>query len=150
MSGQAQKPDSNSGVDIQSYAPHGNLVPRNYELSPQLTRLEREFHAIVRKFLQSTRADEFNASYLDGVIAAAEQEAMADLTRQRADHESTVTHLVEQLWRGDRIKAEARLAQNCQELEECRQELERLERVFYRGTSLARDRAPVKEKEASE
>lgn len=149
MSGRTLRPGGNPGVEVWSYAPHGELTPRHYELSPHLTRLEREFHAIARKFLQHTRADEFNASYLDGVIAAAEQEALADLARQRVDHVGAVTHLVEKLWRGDRIKAETRLAQNRTELEECQQELKRLERVFYRGTSLARAEAPIEEKEAT-
>lgn len=150
MSRRAQRPGSDPGVEIRSYAPHGDLTPRTYELPPHLTRLEENFRAIVRKFLQNTRADEFNASYLDGVIAAAEQEALADLARQRANHRGAAIQLVERLWQGDRIKAEARLAQNREELEECRLELERLERVFYRGTSLARAEAPVMKKEEME
>ena len=50
-----------------------------------------------------------------------------------------IIHLIERLWRGDKIKAEAKLAQNRDELLACERELARLEQVYHRGTSLAED-----------
>ena len=123
-------------VEIQNYAPNISLTPQDYVLSSHMLALESNFHSIVQAFFKNTNIDEFNASFIDGVIASTEREALADLSRQRADHAGKINHLIEKLWRGDKIKADAKLAQNISELQECESELMRLERIFNRGTSM--------------
>lgn len=131
-----EKPNVSHEVEIQNYAPNVSLTPQDYKLSAHLSELELNFQSIVQSFFGSTHIDEFNASFIDGVISSAEREALADLCRQKADHEGKINHLIDKLWRGDKIKAEAKLAQNRSELQECEKELERLERIYYHGTSM--------------
>lgn len=131
-----EEPHEAHEVEIQNYAPNISLTPQDYVLSSHLLELESNFHSIVQAFFKNTNIDEFNASFIDGVIASTEREALADLSRQRADHAGKINHLIEKLWRGDKIKAEAKLAQNRSELQECERELMRLERIYYQGTSM--------------
>ncbi len=123
-------------VEVQSYAPNISLTPRDYELSAHLLDLEMNFHSIVQVFFKNTNIDEFNATYIDGVISSAEREALADLGQQKADHIGKINHLIEKIWRGDKIKAESKLAQNKRELQECERTLKQLERIYYHGTSM--------------
>lgn len=123
-------------VEVQSYAPNISLTPRDYELSAHLLDLEMNFHSIVQAFFKNTNIDEFNATYIDGVISSAEREALADLGQQKADHIGKINHLIEKIWRGDKIKAESKLAQNKRELQECERTLKQLERIYYHGTSM--------------
>lgn len=123
-------------VEVQSYAPNISLTPRDYELSTHLLDLEMNFRSIVQTFFKNTNVDEFNASYIDGVISSTEREALADLCHQKADHVGKINHLIEKIWRGDKIKAESKLAQNKWELQECERALKQLERIYYHGTSM--------------
>lgn len=130
------KPEDETGAVIQSRAPHLSLAPREYSPSVSLTQLEREFTDRVQAFFQHTHVDEFNQSFMDKVIFTTEKEALAGLLRQRADHRGAIIDLIDGLWRGDRIKAEAKLDQTRAELLECSEMLRRLERVYYKGTSM--------------
>lgn len=122
---------------IQSRAPHLSLTPREYIPSASLSKLESDFTSRVQTFFRNTNIDEFNHSFMDGVISSTEQEALADLLRQRADHRGTIIDLIDKLWRGDRIKAEAKLEQTQSEIQECEDALRKLEEIYYRGTSMA-------------
>lgn len=138
-----EKPNISHEVEIRNYAPNVSLTPQDYMLSARLSELELNFRSIVQSFFKNTNIDEFNASFIDGVILSAEQEALADLCQQKADHEGKINHLIEKLWRGDKIKAEAKLAQNRSELQECERELERLKRIYYYGTSMEEEKFTV-------
>jgi len=139
----AEKPHEAHEVEVQSYAPNISLTPRDYEISTHLFDLEMNFRSVVQAFFKNTNIDEFNASYIDGVISSAEREALAGLCQQKADHVGKINHLIEKIWRGDKIKAEAKLAQNRNELQECERALEQLERIYYRGTSMEGERFTV-------
>lgn len=131
-----EEPHADHEVEIHNYTPNVSLTPQDYALSSHLLDLELNFRSTVQAFFNNTNIDEFNATFIDGVIASAEREALADLYRQKADHTGKINHLIEKLWRGDKIKAEAKLAQNERELQECQKELEQLERIYYHGTSM--------------
>lgn len=134
----ARKQRTDLEVRVQSYAPNATLIPQEYGVSEHLAKLEDNFQATVMTFFKNTNVDQFNESYIDGLIKTAEREAIADLGMQRIDHVIKIKHVLQKVWKGDRMKTEEKLAQAQRELNKCEEELHRLEHIYCKGTSMER------------
>lgn len=118
------------------YAPHQCWTPQDYYEPALLAALEDEFEKKCKSWLTAAKPDQFNGSYMDAIIEKHETEALVQLSLQRVDHMSAVDALIMKLWKGDRIRAEARLRQNKEELTMVETELHKLEKIYWSGTSL--------------
>ena len=137
--GFGQKGALEDTVPVKSYAPNLDLVPRDYLIPQCLADFEADFDRRAAAFLQETNPDVYNGAYLDGLILAVRDEALDSLAFQRADHVGVITDLLEQLWKGDAIKCQAKLEAAQEELEAVEQELAKLIRIYHRGTALAEE-----------
>lgn len=137
--------DVEETVSVRTYAPHLGLTPRDYMMPQLLADFETGFERRAKEFLQNANPDQYNGSYMDGVICKLRDEALVELSLQRADHVGSIADLISKLWNGDQIKAQAKLEQCTAELEETDRELAKLRRVYHRGTSLSDEEEEMNE-----
>lgn len=80
----------NTSVEIPMYAPNMGLMPKEYQISPQLNDLEKRFKELCESFLSKSKPDEFNSSYMDAVIERICIDAIRFVKVQRCDHEQLI------------------------------------------------------------
>lgn len=131
-------------VAIPVYAPNTSLRPRDYLLARTMSKLEENFEETCKDFLKNTQPDKYNGSYMDAIIQKAGEEAIISLTLQRAEHISILNDLLDKLWLGDKIKGQAKLDQAMNERKEVEKEIQKLQRIYWKGTSF------LEEQEVSE
>lgn len=122
-------------VRIPTYAPNLGLQPVDYLMSPQMKGFSSNFEEKCKEFIKNTNLDEYNGSYFDAVIEKVCNEAIVNLTLQRADHVSVITTLLEKMWMGDRIKIEAKLEQAIVEVEAVEKRIRKFERICWKDTN---------------
>lgn len=121
-------------VEIPVYGPHDTLCAQDYRLPYLLASFEQGFEQRCRTWLKNAAPDRYNRGYMDLVIDQLEEEALVMLELQSVDHESVI-HELTKIWGGDKIKAEAKLAETQAESERVDYEIRRLERIYHKGTA---------------
>ena len=126
-------------VEIPTYAPHQGIVPREYQISPKMAELEASFWNLCLESLEKLNSDVWNSTYMDATIERICVEAITYLRVQRTDHILSITKLLDDMHRGDRIKAEAKLVNHKQEKESVEAKLRKYRRVYHYGTCFAEE-----------
>lgn len=135
--------------EIPVYGPHDSLCAQNYKIPYLLASFEEHFEERCRAYLKSAQPDRYNRGYMDLLIDQLEKEAFQMLDLQEVDHRDVIYELVK-IGTGDQMKAKAKLAETLKEKESVEQELQQLERIFYKGTAYeipARDTTKAKEED---
>lgn len=128
----------NTSVEIPTYAPNQTLVPKEYMMANKLSELESTIEKKCLEYFEKVGPkglDPYNSSYMDSVIENAVMEALAQIDIQRADHIHSIIKSLDDLHQGDKIVCLNNLQHYKDELEEVEMNLERCNKVFYRGTS---------------
>ena len=126
-------------VEIPTYAPHQGIVPREYQISPEMAELEASFGNLCLESLEKLNSDVWNSTYMDATIERICVEAITYLRVQRTDHILSITKLLDDMHRGDRIKAEAKLVNHKEEKESVEAKLRKYRRVYHYGTCFAEE-----------
>ena len=126
---------NNKSIEIPLYAPNSGITVKEYMMSPELTRFERNFVAKCKEFLSKTDVDEYNTSYMDALIATMGKEACANIDVQRISHIETILGPLDDMHTGDAIKCCRRLDQWKKDLVQVEKDITQLERIYYKGTS---------------
>ena len=99
----------NTSVEIPMYAPNMGLMPKEYQISPQLNDLEKRFKEMCESFLTKSNPDEFNSSYMDAVIERICVDAIRFVKVQRCDHEQLIMKALDAMHNGDYSDAKNKL-----------------------------------------
>lgn len=126
----------NTSVEIPMYAPNIGLMPKEYQISPQLNNLEINFKELCMDFLKKANPDEFNSSYMDAVIERICVDAISFLKVQRCDHERLIRKVLDVMHQGDYVDARNKLQYFMEDKEENAKELRKYRRIYWAGTSL--------------
>jgi len=129
----------NTSVEIPMYYPNLGLMPKEYQISPQLAELEKTFKEQCESFLSKSNPDEFNSSYMDAVIERICVDAIRFVKVQRADHEALIMKVLDAMHNGDYSEAKDKLQYYLNDREKYSRELEMYRRVYWSGTSLAEE-----------
>lgn len=125
-----------TSVEIPMYAPNMGLMPKEYQVSPQLHNLEVRFKELCEDFLSRSNPDEFNSSYMDAVIERMCVDAIRFIKVQRCDHEQLIMKTLNAMHIGDYSDAMNKLEYFLRDREENARELEKYRRIYWSGTSL--------------
>lgn len=129
----------NTSVEIPMYAPNMGLMPKEYQISPQLNDLEKRFKEMCESFLTKSNPDEFNSSYMDAVIERICVDAIRFVKVQRCDHEQLIMKALDAMHNGDYSDAKNKLQYFLEDREANARELEKYRRIYCAGTSLAEE-----------
>lgn len=131
---------SSSGVEefvkVPIYAPNLGLRPEQYQKISELTEFEESFDKRCAEFLKTANPDQCNGTYMDAEIDHICDKAIASLSYQYVNHLNLINTLLKRVWRGDRIKGEAKLAWTLNERHEVERELIKLQAIYWKDTSL--------------
>lgn len=123
-------------IPIPMYAPNVGLMPKEYQISPELNDLEANFKKLCEDFLKKANPDEFNSSYMDAVIERICVDAISFIKVQRCDHERLIRKVLDIMHRGDYIDARNKYQYFMEDKEENAKELRKYRRIYWAGTSL--------------
>lgn len=129
----------NTSVEIPMYAPNLGLMPKEYQLSPQLYEFERNFKDVCMEFLTTAHPDQYNSSYMDAVIEKICDDAKCFVEVQRCDHERLITDVLHAMHDGDLEGAKDRLQLLLSDKDCNEKELMKLRRIHWAGTSFAEE-----------
>lgn len=126
---------NNKSIEIPLYAPNNGITVKEYMMSLEFTRFERNFVAKCKEFLSKTDVDEYNTSFMDALITTMGNEACINIDVQRINHIETIRGPLDDMHTGDAIKCCRRLEQWKRDLVQVEKDIAKLERIYYKGTS---------------
>lgn len=134
-------------VPVPVVGPHDGLTATDYKLAVQLAEFESDFERKCKQWLANAKPDPYNRGYMDLMIDELKNDALKSLNAQEADHQKVICDL-NGVWKADLVKARASLEQTRKLREDTDRELDKLERIYFRGT--AYEEAAVQEVKADE
>ncbi len=129
----------NTSVEIPMYAPNMCLMPKEYQISPQLNDLEKRFHELCIDFLSKSNSDEFNSNYVDAVIERICVDAIKFVKVQRCDHEQLIMKALDVMHNGDYNAAKNQLQYFLEDRKQTETELSKYRRIYWSGTSFSEE-----------
>lgn len=129
----------NGEVKIPVYYSNMGLMPKEYQISPQLYGLETRFKELCVDFLADSNSDENNSSYMDAIIDRMCVDAIKFIKVQRCDHEQLIMNLLNNMHNGDYCDAKIKLQYFLNDREENERELAKYRRIKWTGTALAEE-----------
>lgn len=123
-------------IDMPFLGPHDHLIPKDYYFSDTFTSYVENFEKKCKRFLRSVAktVDRFNAGYMDQSIDRILAEAIAFLDVQQLEHLVTIHELFE-IWKADHELAKLKMTDTENAILEVEEQLEKLEKIMYKGTA---------------
>ena len=121
---------------VSLYSSTAGRVCVEYKVAGELLNLEGNFEERVRKFLENTKPDKYNADFYDAIIDKVERIAQDYLRYQRREHVGAARTLDTMLWKSEYIRIKNKLDQTEKDLKRVDEELAVLREVRNKGTSL--------------
>lgn len=121
------KRNKTGGIDMgpESRAfrfPYVGVGPKDYQLDPALTELQKELDEHLDALLKGEAVDAGNATVLDNLIIDTANRVIQDLNCQQAEH-SALIHNLESRWTGDAVDVKNKITEYRRLLDETDKEI---------------------------
>lgn len=130
-------------ADLPKYLPHSGIRPVDYTVEEGFANLEKEFENFCVAYITAAHPDMDNGNFLDAFIGMMENRAYRYIHKQREDHIQLINAVFRQMRTGDAVLIRSKLEDHKRQREEFKEELEELDRIYFKGTSLDRQRKNV-------